>query len=328
MDLSLGPTDADRYGVHGELVRAGMGEFLHVPLACQGELLGALTLSREPGLTFLPREQEIARQVADHMALAIRQGRLQEEVERHARELERRVEERTRQLQAANEELEAFAYSVSHDLRSPLRAVDGFSRMLEEDHGEALDPEARRLLGVIRGSTRRMDQLIADLLSLSRVARADLQRDVVDMETQARDAFLEVLAHEQDPGCELELGALPEARGDTRLLRQVWRNLLGNAVKFSRGAAVRRVTVAGGRRDGSCWYEVRDQGAGFDPAYAHKLFGVFQHLHGEHEFEGSGVGLALVRRVLRRHGGQVEAMGEVGKGATFRFTMPDGGEEA
>jgi PAS domain S-box-containing protein len=328
VELSLGLADADRYGVHGDLVRAGMGEFLHVPLACQDELLGALNLSRELGRVFQPREQEIAREVAGHLAVAIRQARLQEAVERHARELEQRVEERTRQLQVANEELEAFAYSVSHDLRSPLRAVDGFSRILEEDHGEALDPEARRLLGVIRGSTRRMDQLIADLLSLSRVARADLQPDVVDMESLAREAFLEVLAQEHDAGCELALGSLPHVQGDARLLRQVWRNLLGNAVKFSRGASVRHVTVAGGRRDGHCWFEVRDQGAGFDPAFAHKLFGVFQRLHGEHEFEGSGVGLALVRRIVRRHGGEVEAAGEVGKGATFRFTLPCGLEEA
>jgi len=328
VELSLGAADADRYGVHGELVRAGLGEFLHLPLTFGGELLGALTLSREPGVRFQPREQEIAKEVAGHMAVAVRQGRLQEEVERHARELEQRVEERTRQLRAANEELEAFAYSVSHDLRSPLRAVDGFSRMLEEDHGERLDAEARRLLDVIRGSTRRMDQLIGDLLTLSRVSRADVTLERVDMESQAREAFLDVISHGGGSDMELDLGALPEARGDARLLRQVWRNLLGNAVKFSRDAAVRRVTVRGGLKDGMTWYEVRDQGAGFDPAYAHKLFGVFQRLHGEHEFDGTGVGLALVRRIVRRHGGEVEATGEVGKGAAFRFRLPAGGEEA
>ncbi len=315
-------------GVHGELAGVGLGEFLHLPLVSRDDLLGSLNLVRNTGATFSEREQEIGLELASQLSVALRQHRLQEEVARHAAQLEARVTERTLQLQAANAELEAFAYSVSHDLRSPLRAVEGFSRMLEEDHAANLGPEAIRLLSVIRDSTRQMDQLIVDLLSLSRISRAELRHEWVDMRALAGSVFREITADRADDDFELALGELPPAWGDPGLLRQVWRNLLDNAVKFSRRSAVKRVDVDGECEDGLCRYRVRDQGAGFDPAYAHKLFGVFQRLHASQEFEGTGVGLALVQRIIRRHGGEVRAEGQPGEGACFQFTLPEQRDES
>jgi len=237
-------------------------------------------------------------------------------------ELEARVAERTRDLVAANQELEAFSYSVSHDLRAPLRAIDGFSRIVDEDYGGRLDDEGRRLLGVVRDNTRRMGQLIDDLLAFSRIGRAEMHGMRVDMAALARGAFEEVGDPAARSRVDLVLGGLPEARGDRALLRQVWANLLANALKFSSGRESPRIVVSG-RRDGDrVVYEVADNGVGFDMRYADKLFGVFQRLHGMREFPGTGVGLALVKRVVARHGGEVWAAGEVDAGATFGFSLP------
>lgn len=326
--LVAGPEDYPGLkGLHGELFKAGLATFLHVPLICGDELLGTLNLARPAGLSFSPREREIALELSRQLALALRQHGLSQKVARHAAELEARVVERTQQLQAANAELEAFAYSVSHDLRSPLRAVDGFSRMLEEDHSSSLAPEALRLLHVIRDSTRQMDQLIADLLALSRVTRAELDCRQVEMEPLVREAFQAVRAEEKDGSCQLVLGSLPQAWADPGLLRQVWLNLLGNAVKFSRHSEVKRVEVTAEAAGDEWRFQVRDEGAGFDPAYSHKLFGVFQRLHAAREYEGTGVGLALVQRIICKHGGRVEASGDPGRGATIRFTLPFPQEE-
>lgn len=301
----------------------------YVQLGDKSRILAVVRdISRPHGAEFSAREREIGLELACLLAVALHQHHLQDEVVQHSSELERRVVERTTQLQAANEELEAFTYSVGHDLRSPLRAVDGFSRMLEEDHADSLDAEARRLLGVIRDSTRQMDRLINDLLTLSRVSRIELRREWVDMGALVREVYPEVCAHETEDACALELAELPSVWGDRGLLRQVWLNLLGNAVKFSRHSAVKRVEVTGEVLDGVCRYSVRDQGAGFDPACGHKLFGVFQRLHAAHENEGSGVGLALVQRIVRRHGGQVLAEGAPERGACFHFQLSEQEEKS
>jgi len=242
--------------------------------------------------------------------------------------LEARVEERTAELEAANQALEAFAYSVSHDLRAPLRAIDNFSRMLQEDHAARLDAEGLRLLGVVLRSAERMDRLITDLLTLSRLGRAEMARSRVDMARLAAETLEELLGRREDRRrISVTVAPLPPARGDSRLLRQVWANLLANALKFSRNRSEPRVQV-GGRREGcETVYHVRDNGTGFDMKYAHKLFGVFQRLHSEREFEGTGVGLAIVHRIVGRHGGRVWAEAEPGLGATFFFALPDPGEE-
>ncbi len=238
-------------------------------------------------------------------------------------ELEERVGERTRELELANHELEGFSYSVSHDLRAPLRAIGGYARMLVEDCADRLDAEGRRYLAVITDNTEKMGQLIDDLLSFSRMARSALEPAAIDMTRLVRDVFAAVT--ERDPGRarpELVLGELPAGRGDPAMLRVAVENLLANAVKYSRERPQPRIEVGGRVEGGDCVYWVRDNGVGFDQRYAGKLFGVFQRLHPATRFEGTGVGLALVQRIVHRHGGSVRAEGQVDAGATFTFTLP------
>ncbi|MEI6029780.1 MAG: PAS domain S-box protein [Synechococcaceae cyanobacterium ELA739] len=237
-------------------------------------------------------------------------------------ELEARVQQRTEELTEANQELEAFAYSVSHDLRAPLRAVDGFSHKLLKLYGEQLDSEGQRLLQVVRDNAQRMGQLIDDLLRFSRLGRRELQVSPVDMETLAREVAADLLASESERQIEFCCGALPAARGDAAMLREVWANLIGNAIKFSRDRPVAHISVGGAAQAGVATYWVRDDGAGFDMAYADKLFGVFQRLHRQDEFEGTGVGLALAQRILHRHQGRIWGEGQPDGGATFQFTLP------
>lgn len=224
------------------------------------------------------------------------------------------------QLEAANKELESFSYSVSHDLRAPLRAVDGYALMLEEDYAAKLDDEGRRLLGVIRAEAARMGQLIDDLLAFSRTGRQALQMDVVDMAMLARETAAQAAG--EYPHAAVEIGELPPAKGDRALLKQAWLNLIGNALKYSARRAQPRVEVGGRATGEEVEYWVRDNGAGFDPRYAGKLFGVFQRLHSAEEFPGTGVGLAIVQRVVSRHGGRVRAEGAPDGGACFTFTLP------
>jgi PAS domain S-box-containing protein len=238
--------------------------------------------------------------------------------------LEQRVADRTVQLDAANSELEAFAYSVSHDLRAPLRHISGFSGLLAERAGESLDEKSRHYIDTISRSVREMGVLIDDLLQFSRTGRAELHIDDVDMEATLAEALEPLRRETADRDVELSIGALPHVVGDRGLLRQVWANLLGNAVKYTRGRTPAHIEV--GARDGDTASDdvfwVRDNGVGFDMAYAHKLFGVFQRLHDSSEFEGTGIGLANVQRIIARHGGRVWAEAEVDQGATFSFSLP------
>jgi light-regulated signal transduction histidine kinase (bacteriophytochrome) len=258
------------------------------------------------------------------MAMDVTQRRhAEEEVRGLAAELERRVQQRTDQLQVANKELEAFSYSVSHDLRAPLRAIDGFSARLVKAYGSRLDEEGLRFLGVVRSNAQRMGVLIQDLLAFSRIGRAETRITRIDVRAMVLDVVRETLG---DAGARehvtLSVGELPEAFGDGALLRQVWVNLLSHAEKFA-GRKERPVVEVVGRREGdSVVYTVRDNGAGFDMTYVGKLFGVFQRLHGEEEFEGTGVGLAIVHRIVTRHGGRVWADSSVGQGASFSFSLP------
>jgi PAS domain S-box-containing protein len=253
--------------------------------------------------------------------------RAEEEVRRLNAELEERVARRTEELLSKSRELEAFAYSISHDLRAPLRAIDGFSRMIEEEQAARLDEEGRRLLGVVRNNARRMGQLIDDLLVFSRAGRQDLRRSRVETGALVRSVLTEILPEAQRERSDVKVGDLPPAQADPALLRQVFVNLLSNAVKFTSTRPRRRLEVSGRREAGRVIYEVTDNGVGFDMRYAGKLFGVFQRLHGR-EFEGTGVGLALVERIVARHGGTVVARGEVDQGATFTISLPDeGGSE-
>lgn len=252
------------------------------------------------------------------------QEALLHETRRYAEELERRVAERTRQLEAANRELESFSYSVSHDLRAPLRAVDGYTRILLEDYGAQLDAEGQRICSVISDSAARLGMLIDDLLAFSRLGRVPMQSVLIDMEACARSVFMEVTSEDERPRIEFRLDPLPRACGDRAMLQQVWVNLLSNAVKFSSKSERPEIVVSASRSDGEMEYCVRDNGAGFDMQYADKLFGVFQRLHSVKEFPGTGVGLAIVQRIIARHGGRVRGVGQPGKGAEFFFTLPAG----
>jgi light-regulated signal transduction histidine kinase (bacteriophytochrome) len=243
-------------------------------------------------------------------------------------ELERRVQERTAQLEASNRELEAFSYSVSHDLRAPLRAIDGFSGMLALRHGFQADAEDRRLLGVVRENARRMARLIDDLLTFSRSGRSELRHGRLNMAEMALAAYREVATDASlRARTDFRAGELPEVDADSALIEQVWVNLLSNAVKFSAGRERPVIEVGGAVEGDRAVFRVRDNGAGFDMAYAGKLFGVFQRLHGVKEFEGTGVGLVLVQRIVSRHGGRAWAEGTVGQGATVSFELPARGTE-
>jgi signal transduction histidine kinase len=239
-------------------------------------------------------------------------------------ELEERVIERTAQLDTANKELEAFSYSVSHDLRAPLRAIDGFSRILLQDYADKLDEDGNRVLEVVRQNAQNMGQLIDDLLAFSRLGRKAVELSPIDMTDLARSALEDLNASDSTVRPQVKIARIPPAQGDRVLIRQVFINLLSNATKYSRLKDQPVVEIGGTTENGNNIYYVKDNGAGFDMKYANKLFGVFQRLHAPEEFEGTGVGLAIVQRIIHRHGGKVWAEGEVNRGATFYFTLPKG----
>jgi PAS domain S-box-containing protein len=242
----------------------------------------------------------------------------------------KRYEEALKRAKAAteeaNRELEAFSYSVAHDLRAPLRSIDGFSRMLLEDNAEQLNAEGKRKLDLISAGARNMGRLIDDLLSFSRLGRAALRPAAFDMTALARDVLGEILPMAPGRKIEANVGLLGDAWGDRSLFRQVWVNLIGNAIKYTGKKDVARIDIGAsfGERENTYW--IKDNGAGFKMEYAKKLFGVFQRLHSTQEFEGTGVGLALVQRLVHRHGGRVWAEGRVDEGATFSFTLPRKGD--
>jgi light-regulated signal transduction histidine kinase (bacteriophytochrome) len=285
-----------------------------------------MTLASKNPEAYKKGDVEMLESLADQVGISMHNAMMYNKVGEHAATLEKRVKERTGQLETANKELEAFSYSVSHDLRAPLRSIDGFSKIMMEEYSNKLDAEGKRILNVIRSNTQKMGELITDLLDLSRVTRDEMKTVRVDMTTLANSVFREIASPDAQKQYAFSIEALPDAYGDPSLLRQVWRNLISNAIKFTATKDVRHIEIGARSEDGMTVYFIRDSGVGFDPQYTHKLFGVFQRLHTTEAFEGTGVGLAIVQRIVHRHGGRVWAEGRIGEGATFYFALPSKGE--
>ena len=305
------------------LQKSGVRIYMVIPMIAGGELIGAVSFGGE--LRQFPTEQvDIAREVATQLAIAITQARLYTRIKQYSEELELRVYLRTNALEAANKELEAFSYSVSHDLRAPLRAVDGYARMLEEDYAGTLDAEGNRLLAAVRANSHRMGQLIDDLLAFSRLGRAELRTQPVEMKLLVQQIMEDLRADTDGRRIEFAIGALGSVDVDPALFKHALTNLLSNAIKFTRDSDPALVEIGCDEEKSageSAVYFVKDNGAGFEMKYYAKLFGVFQRLHSSAEFPGTGVGLAIVQRVINRHGGRIWADAAPGKGATFFFTV-------
>lgn len=318
-------------------LNASPSTILLVPMFHQGQVNGVVELlfvepPRADALEFLASSRE---PVGATLEVAFAREARRELLERAQRQAARLAENEenlsraNRELAAANDELRAqtaeldsFTYSVSHDLRAPLRAIDGFARILAEDYMSTLDEEGQRLLDIIVRNTSRMGTLLDDLLAFSRLGRQPLHTRPLDMAAMAREAFEDATRLEPERQIELEVRGLPEAHGDAALLHQVWTNLVSNAVKYTRGRDPSIIEIDGRSDEDETCYFVKDNGVGFDMRYADKLFGVFQRLHASSEFEGTGVGLALVARIVTRHGGRIWADAKVGEGATFAFALP------
>jgi PAS domain S-box-containing protein len=249
--------------------------------------------------------------------------RAEHEIKKLNEELEQRVADRTKELKNINKELEAFSYSVSHDLRAPLRAIDGYTNILLEEYTNNLDNEGRRICGVISSETKRMGQLIDDLLSFSRLSRSEFNISMVNMNELVNLVIEELSTVYNMSKIDLCIDDLPEVKGDLNLLRQVWTNLISNAFKFSAKKERPIIKIKGNIEKNRIVYSIEDNGAGFDMQYSEKLFGVFQRLHSSKEFDGTGVGLAIVQRIIHRHGGDIRVDAEPGKGAEFIFTLPN-----
>jgi signal transduction histidine kinase len=261
------------------------------------------------------RRDELGRLGFSFNAMAIKVRHIQED-------LENTVKSRTRELESVNNELEAFSYSVSHDLRAPLRAVSGYTIMLKEDYDHTFDDEARRITANILANVKMMGMLIDDLLAFSRLGKREVRKQTTDMKELAEDCVAVLSQNLPNEKVLIDIGALPCCKGDSDLLKQVWMNLIGNAIKYSSKRADPHITIGAVDDAGGPVYFVRDNGAGFDSRYSDKLFKVFQRLHSQEEFEGTGIGLALVKRILDKHKGHIRAESAPGNGAVFYFQLP------
>jgi PAS domain S-box-containing protein len=297
--------------------------FINVPLRSDKGMVGILNLAWEHPGSFAAEELDIATEVANQIAIAIEQERLRAEIAAYTAELEKRVAERTAMLEASNKDLESFAYSVSHDLRAPLRGINGFALILEQEYANVLDDDGQSLLDNIRSNANKMDHLITDLLTLSRANHEQLNYTPVEMNALVRTTYNDLATPEVLEKFTFKVSNLPNVSADLTLLRQVWTNLISNAIKYTSHQPDPQIEIDGYTEQSNCIYLIRDNGVGFNPHYKDRLFGIFQRLHQESEFEGTGVGLTIVQRIIQRHGGRVWAESEPGKGATFYVSLPE-----
>jgi len=316
--LGLPIEDDPRTNPRNRCIHAGYESVGLFPVRSGKEILGLLQLNGREANLFTPESVVFYETLAQNIGLALQRTMAEEALKKaHAQ-----LQEHARRLEETNKELEGFAYTISHDLRTPLRAINGFARMVAEDYGPSLEEEAKRRLAVIEANAVKMGMLIDGLLAFSRVSRTEVNICSLDMNRLVADVAEKVKTLNGDTKFEMHISPLPAAQGDPVLIRQVLANLLGNAVKFSRNNPAPRIEVGSFQKDGEQVYWVKDQGAGFDMKYSDKLFRVFERLVSEKEFEGTGVGLAIAQRIIQRHGGRIWAEGKIREGSTFYFTLP------
>ncbi len=304
-----------------ELAKMGFESYWGVPLFVQADLFGVLNLGTRRKGVFSVEHQTVVKEIITPLEIWFQQMELREELQQHSSELEQRVAERTTELKEVNQELESFSYQVSHDLRAPLRAISGFSGLFMNKYGTGLDEKGQEYLSMIQTSAKRMETLINELLTFSRLSRQPLTKREFLLKDLVLEVWKNLMVEQPTRQVTFTVDDLPVCHADPILLRQVFVNLLGNALKFSRNRELARIHVGVKMAESGRVYWVEDNGAGFDMAYADQLFIAFRRLHSDMEFEGTGIGLAIVQRIIQRHGGQVWAEGIEGQGARFFFML-------
>jgi len=305
-----------------QLVEDGQKSFMYNAMILQEKMVGFLWFTSDKEGFFNAEHEEIANEFADQLALVLHHLLLIEQIQEHADDLEHRVEERTSELKTANRELESFTYTVAHDLRTPLRSIDGFCSILKEDHAPQLTLDAVAHIDTVIKTTHKMDTLISELLELAKLNRNTLKYSEVDMKVLVSEVIHEVLSAKTTPDFDIHIDDIPACRADMALMSLVWQNLLENAIKFTLPCPQRSIKIGFRDAETEIIYYVQDSGVGFEMKYVHKIFAVFQRLHTEREFEGTGIGLAMVKKVIDRHNGRVWAESTLNAGTTVYFSIP------